>query len=89
MLQLPELLKYPPQLIFDQEYVLKVNQILTIGLHELHLPALGSRCLLQDLILTAVAVRPSRYCCRVIYSCREDICLTELEFRDSNFRGPH
>ena len=89
MLQLPELLKYPPQLIFDQEYVLKVNQILTIGLHELHLPALGSRRLLQDLILTAVAVRPSRYCCRVIYSCREDICLAELEFRDSNFRGPH
>jgi hypothetical protein len=46
MLQLPELLKYPPQLIFDQEYVLKVNQVLPIGLNELHLPALSSRRLL-------------------------------------------
>lgn len=87
MLQLPELFKYPPKLIFDQEYVLKVNQIFPIGLHKFHLPALGSSRLLQDLILTTVAVRPCRDRRGDIYSCRKDICLTKLEFRNSNFSG--
>jgi hypothetical protein len=89
MLQLPELLKYPPKLIFDQEYVLKVDHVFPIGLHELHLPALGSCRLLQDLVLTAVAVSPCRDRRGVIYPCLEDVCLAELELRDSNFSGPH
>lgn len=89
MLQLPELLKYPPKLIFDQEYVFKVNQVFPISLHEFHLPALGSSRLLQDLVLAAVAVSPCRDCRGVICPCREDVSLAELEFRDSHLSVPH